>query len=81
MKTESPSATIRSYVSEEKLGDMQKTDSTLNMRMHIMRERFKNLVSLDDNESHSDASSPLAGTRFFFQLILKLRGHCLFRLK
>jgi hypothetical protein len=70
METESLTAPMKSHASDEKLEDMQKTDNdigtsigsnTLDMRMHIMRERFKNLVLLDDNESHSDASSPLAG--------------------
>lgn len=73
MKTESIVVTARSPVTCEKAEDMQEPDNdistfcnsssigsnTLDMRMHVMRERFKNLALLDDNETHSDASSPL----------------------
>lgn len=72
MKTESIVAPAKSHVAGEKTDDMQETDNdistfcnsspvgsnTLDMRMLLMRERFKNLALLDDNETHSDASSP-----------------------
>jgi hypothetical protein len=78
MESESLSAPMASHASNESLEDMQKADydigtfckssigsNPLEMRMHIMRERFKNLVFLEENESHSDPSSPLAGKKSF----------------
>lgn len=76
-----PSYSMRSHISVETPADMRETEqdirsfdkstsmgsNALDTRMHVMRERFKNLALLDYIESHSEDTSPLAGNGLLTQ--------------